>query len=186
MKKLFAGLPLAALLAAGCGGNAATPGIHASGLSAPALSAPAGTASSISPDTAIVVGIRLDPQNPLNDPRYGFVLGYFKGVKTHQSHVVFLPMGSNVKFSNVEDNDVHTASFLGKATAHSAPWPSSFNGSATKSPAGTAIGTATFSTGPLNPGKTSAVYNTGLPGFYMIGCAFHYDSNMMRTVIVVR
>jgi len=29
------------------------------------------------------------------------------------------------------------------------------------------------------------VYETGIPGFYMFGCAYHYDSNEMRTVIIV-
>jgi plastocyanin len=175
MKYLSVALALVGLLVAGCGGNA----------TAPALSTPLGSTSLVMPDNAIVVGIRLDVQS-ITDPRYGFVLGYFKGTTSPKSQVIGVPMGSKIKFTNVDGNDVHTLSFLGKATAHSALWPSAFNGSATKSPAGTAIGTKNFSTGPLNPGKTSPVYTTGLPGFYMVGCAFHYDSNMMRTVIIVR
>jgi hypothetical protein len=76
-------------------------------------------------------------------------------------------------------------SFLGNATATHAPFPAAFNGSGTRSPAGTAIGTTNFSTGAINPGQASLVYETGLPGFYMVGCAFHYDSNHMRTVFIV-
>jgi plastocyanin len=37
----------------------------------------------------------------------------------------------------------------------------------------------------LNPGQKSLRYTTGLPGFYMFGCAFHYDGFGMRTVIIV-
>ena len=175
MKNFMIGIFITGLLLVGCGGKGATPALR------PSLD----SVSSIIPDTAIVVGIRLDAQS-FTDPRYGFVLGYFKGTTSHKSQVIGVPMGSRVKFTNVDGNDAHTLSFLGNATAHSAPWPALFNGSATKSPPGTAIGTTGFSTGTLNPGKTSAIYTTGLPGFYMVGCAFHYDSNMMRTVIIVR
>jgi len=45
---------------------------------------------------------------------------------------------------------------------------------------------ANFSTGALSSGTKSVLYNTGLPGLYMVGCAFHYNSNGMRTVIIVK
>lgn len=79
----------------------------------------------------------------------------------------------------------HSAAFLGDATANSAPWPATFTGSTTKSPAFTAIGTTGFSTGSVNANKFSPIYETGLPGFYMIGDQYDYVSNNMRTVIVV-
>lgn len=132
-----------------------------------------------------VVGIRLTGEQPFDDPNYGFELGYFDGTQSTTSQTVLLNAGESVRFQNVDSTLTHTASFLGDASQNSAPWPSTFDGSSTQSPAGTVISTAGFSTGPLGHGKSSLVYETGIPGFYMFGCAFHYDSNEMRTVIIV-
>ncbi|MBV9646351.1 MAG: hypothetical protein JO043_02695 [Candidatus Eremiobacteraeota bacterium] len=178
----------AAALLAGCSGQSAT---------MPAASSPQMAAPAMIPMTdhgfvtdalaagTLKVGIRLSGEQPKTDKRYGKVLGYFKGKTSKVSQVITLTANTNVQFFNV-DSFAHTASFLGDATNKSAPWPSSFNGSATQSSAGTPIGTTNFSTGPLNGGKASLVYTTGSPGFYMFGCAFHYDSFGMRTVIIVK
>ena len=136
--------------------------------------------------TPIPAGVRLTGEQPITDHRYGFVLGYFKGLTSTTSQVITVAAGKKITFKNVDTGPPHTVSFLGNATATSAPWPSSFNGSFTKSPAGTPIGKPMFSTGALNPGQKSAVYSTGMPGFYMEGCGFHYDSSKMRTVIIVK
>ena len=132
-----------------------------------------------------IVGVRLTGEQSFNDPSYGFELGYFDGTKSTTSQTVSLNSGESVRFQNVDSVLTHTASFLGDASQNSAPWPSTFDGSSTQSPAGTVISTIGFSTGPLARGKSSLVYETGIPGFYMFGCAFHYDSNEMRTVIIV-
>lgn len=129
------------------------------------------------------VGVRLNGELSINDPNYGFELGYAKGAGT-TTQTVSLKMGTYVHFKNF-DTVTHTASLLGNATANNAPWPGSFSGGMTISPKLTAIGSAGFSTGAIDPGITSKVYATGLPGFYMIGCGFHYNPNEMRTVIVV-
>lgn len=131
-----------------------------------------------------VVGVRLFGEASANDPAYGFVLGYFNGTSSTVSQVVHLTSGDPIVFKNV-DTIPHTGSFLGAATATAAHFPATFNGSATTSPAGAALGSMNFSTGPLNGGQSSAMY-FALPGFYMYGCAFHYDSFHMRTVIVVQ
>jgi plastocyanin len=126
-------------------------------------------------------------EQPTIDPNYGEVLGYFSSTGTIDvnSQVVTLPAGAAVTFENFDIVGLaHTASFLGDATANSAPWPSPFNGSATQSPAGTVINTPMFSTGPIDGGATSLQYITPPPGFYMFGCFFHYDLNVMRTVII--
>lgn len=130
------------------------------------------------------IGIRLNGELSFTDPNYGFELGYAVGTTSTQTQTLSLSMGESVQFKNV-DTIPHSAAFLGNATSNSAPWPGSFNGSTTKSPAGTAIGTTGWATGSLNPNKTSPIYETGLPGFYMIGCQYHYNTNEMRTVIVV-
>lgn len=130
------------------------------------------------------VGVRLDGEMSFNDPNYGFELGYALGSGT-QTQTISAAAGESIQFSNL-DTIQHSAAFLGNASQNSAPWPGSFNGSTTQSPAGTAIGSPGFATGPINPGKKSLVYETGMPGFYMFGCQFHYNLDKMRTVIIVR
>ncbi len=140
-------------------------------------------------ETMPTVNMRITGEQQFVSPAYGPVFGYFRK-QSMLSQVVTLSAGESVRFKNSEDpasGIMHTASFLGDATKHSAPWPSSFDGSQVKSAAGTVISTTSWSTGPLAPGKTSAIYETGAPGFYMIGCAFHYNDAMsMRTVLIVK
>ena len=140
-------------------------------------------------ETMPTVELRITNESVFVSPDYGPVFGYFEHDLT-KSQVVTLTAAESVRFKNIElpaSGITHTASFLGDAMKKSAPWPSSFDGSSVKSPAGTVIGTSSWSTGPLAPGKTSAIYETGAPGFYMIGCAFHYnDPTSMRTVLIVR
>ena len=133
------------------------------------------------------VGLRLTGEAPFNDPNYGRELGYFLGTNSPISQTVYLRAGESVYFANVDPDSskLHTAAFLGDVSQHSAPWPSTFNGGYAQSPRGTIISTSGFSTGQIEPGFTSLAYQTGLPGFYMFGCAFHYDSDGMRTVIIV-
>ncbi|HKW45739.1 MAG TPA: hypothetical protein VJN22_08775 [Candidatus Eremiobacteraceae bacterium] len=137
-----------------------------------------------------LVGINLfngpSGEQPTIDPNYGQVLGYFSsnGTLNVQSQVVMVPAGAVVTFESFDLAGIqHTASFLGDATQHNAPWPSTFNGSETQSPAGTVINTPNFSSGPLDHKVKSPQYLTPAPGFYMFGCFFHYSSGM-RTVII--
>ena len=130
------------------------------------------------------VGIRLNGEMSIADPNYGFELGYVKGTGT-TTQTISLPAGEKVQFHNY-DTIAHSAAFLDNATATSAAWPASFTGSTTQSPTGTAIGTSGWATGSLNPGTSSRIFDTGLPGFYIIGCQYHYVSNEMRTVIIVQ
>ena len=140
-------------------------------------------------ETMPTVQLRKTNETQFVSPKYGPVFGYFKGGSTI-SQVVTLTAAESVRFKNIElppSGISHTASFLGDATKLGAPWPSSFDGSSVKSAPGTVISTTSWSTGPLVPGKTSAIYETGAPGFYMIGCAFHYnDATSMRTVLIVK
>ena len=130
------------------------------------------------------IAINLNGEMSIIDPNYGFELGYAIGRST-LTKTVILHAGENIQFLNI-DSIPHSAAYLGNATGHSAPWPAVFNGATTQSPKETAIGSTGFSTGTLNPGQLSLKYDTGLPGFYMFGCQYHYDSNHMRAVIVVR
>jgi hypothetical protein len=136
------------------------------------------------------VGILLNGENPVSVAPYGNVLGYFNGTSPsapNGSNVVNLVANTNVQFVNFDTNGgfgAHTASFLG---AWSGSFPGTFTNSngATASAAGAVITSANFSSGAVNPGTASAVYNSGGPGMFVFGCAFHYMSNNMRTVVIV-
>ena len=130
--------------------------------------------------------VRLTGEAPYNDPVYGTVLGYFLTHNSQVSQVITVPAGADIIFFNKDPSLTHTVSFLGDATQNGAPWPPMFNGSSTQSPPYSWIGATNFSTGPIPPNGKSPPYETGFPGFYMIGCAYHYDSNGMRTIIIVR
>lgn len=129
------------------------------------------------------IGIRLNGEMSIIDPNYGFELGYAVGTGT-KTQTISLTAGESVRFTNL-DTIPHSAAFLGNASPSPLTWPATFNGSTTQSPAGTAIGTTNWATGSLSAGQNSPIYETGLPGFYMIGCQYHYNTNEMRTVIVV-
>jgi plastocyanin len=174
----------AAPLFTGCGGQAAATMPAAANQDTAAIQVP--LSDDVTGNITSTMGIRLTGESSFNSPTYGTVLGYFKGRTSMTSQVVTLPMNRNVVFVSVEPTLPHTASFLGDASASSAPWPKLFNGSQTQAKAGTAIGTTNWSTGALSPGKHSLTYTTGAPGFYMIGCAFHYNTHGMRTVIIVK
>lgn len=178
----------AALLAlAGCSGQSTTSFAPARPASHAVAPAPVQSLD-VGEDAITIkhVGVRLTNENSFTSKKYGVVLGYFNGKTSLNSEVVKLPASTTVIFNNVDTLKPHTASFLGNATSQMAPWPATFNGSFTASPAFTAIGTTNFSTGVMNPGAHSKKYNTGSPGFYMFGCYFHYNSNGMRTVIIVQ
>jgi hypothetical protein len=119
----------------------------------------------------------------------GMVLGYFNGTNgmaPNGSGLVNLTANQNVQFINTEGPSglPHTASFLGP---YSGSYPSTFTNTngATASAAGAAISSANFSSGNLNPGVASAIYNSGGPGMFIFGCFYHYVKMGMRTVIIV-
>lgn len=120
---------------------------------------------------------------------YGNVLGFFNGVSGNPpsgSGVVNLTAATNVQFLNFEPSaggfGQHTASFI---QAWSGSFPATPTIPSTAAAAGTSISSTGFSTGPINPASASAIYNSGGPGIFIFGCAFHYVSNGMRTVIIV-
>lgn len=141
--------------------------------------------------SAQAVGELLTGENAQTVPTYGQVLGYADGtgMGANRSNVVNLTAGTNVQFVNLEtvaSGVPHTASSLGAwGGSFPAGGPSAAQGS-TATAAGMSIGTAGFSTGTLNPGQLSAVYSSGGAGQVIIfGCFYHYNSNNMRTVVIV-
>ena len=136
---------------------------------------------------ATPVGLLLTGENNVNVAPYGNVKGFFPGTSGNPpggSNVVNLTAMTSVTFTNTEAGGglPHTASFVqawGGSFPPNPPIPS------TASAAGASISSSGFSSGNLNPGQTSAVYSAGTPGMFIFGCAYHYVSNGMRTVIIV-
>ncbi|HYK53058.1 MAG TPA: hypothetical protein VEV38_05970 [Candidatus Eremiobacteraceae bacterium] len=140
----------------------------------------------IAPASTETIGVNLT--NPVQaactDPTYLAVKGYFGGSTVAGSEVISLTASANdvVQFANL-DIQPHTATDLGAWTgAYPMVTP---NPNKTASPANTDISSAKFTTGPINPGSMSLGYTANVPGVYVLGCAFHYISDNMRTVIIV-
>jgi plastocyanin len=131
-----------------------------------------------------VIGVDLNAA-PCTDQTYQTVTAYFGGTTLVTSQVIGLTHSPSniVEFKNI-DNQPHTAANLG-------PWTGSYpaqgpNPAATPSPKLADISTSGFTAGNLNPGSTSRHYTANVPGIYVFGCAYHYLSNNMRTVIIVQ
>ncbi|MDQ6767137.1 MAG: hypothetical protein M3Z41_04955 [Candidatus Eremiobacteraeota bacterium] len=145
--------------------------------------------SSPTPATAAQpVGLLLTGESAVTVAPYGSLVGFFNGTNGNApngSGTVHLTANMTVQFHNVEatGGQPHTASFI-------QTWGGSFPASptipTTASAAGTSISSAGFSSGNLNPGAVSAVYNAGGAGMFIFGCAYHYSSNGMRTVVIVQ
>jgi len=176
-----AGLILALILGvatAGCGssyGNA----MGGSGClyGCPATMPPAGTNCSVLASGATVT---IDLNVGLAacvDTTYTSVLGF--SLDDAHSQVIKIPVNSNVVFAAMTGGP-HTADLLGSS------FPATDTNPATAAPAGTDISSASFSTGPLNTGSSSAVYHAAVTGIYYFGCHFHYTTNGMRTVLIVQ
>lgn len=170
------GLASAALI--GCAGGSPFPSA--------AAAAPRNCVVAIAPDGTETIGVNLANPNEsvCTDPTYLAVTGYFAGTKVVASQVISLTASSTdqIQFSNL-DLQPHTANDLG---AWSGAYPAATpNPNRTASPAGTDISNPKFTTGAINGGATSLSYVADVPGVYVFGCAFHYNSNNMRTVIIV-
>ncbi len=142
--------------------------------------------TAIAPAGTEIVGINLTnpTQDACNDTTYSFVKAYFGGNVVTTSQVVSVTHSTSIVQIMNLDIQPHTAASLG-------PWSGSYpaNGpdpAASPSPKNTDISAAGFTTGNIDPGATSKNYVANVPGLYIIGCAYHYNSDTMRTVIIVQ
>ena len=141
----------------------------------------------ISPSSTETIGVNLTnpPQAACTDPKYMAVKGYFGGSTIVSSQVISITASStdSVQWTNL-DFQPHTAADLG---AWSGSYPAQGpDPSATSSPTGTDISAPGFTTGNINNGTSSRLYKADVPGVYIFGCAYHYVSDNMRTVIIVK
>lgn len=140
----------------------------------------------ISQASTQTIGVNLtNPvQNACTDPTYQAVKGYFGGSTVAASQVISVTASATdvIVFMNL-DVQPHTANDLGTwSGAYPQVTP---NPNKTPSPANTDISSPKFTTGAINPGSTSLNYIADVPGVYVLGCAFHYNTDDMRTIIIV-
>ena len=141
----------------------------------------------ISPSSTETIGVNLT--NPVQaactDPKYLAVKGYFSGSTITGSQVISVTASStdSIQWTNL-DFQPHTAANLGSwAGAYPTAQP---NAAATSSPAGMDISTPGFTAGNIDAGANSRLYKADVPGVYIFGCAYHYLSDDMRTIIIVK
>jgi plastocyanin len=112
------------------------------------------------------------------DPTFGVVRYY--SPTSGAAAIVTVVHGSQVVFLNDDTGTPHTGSGLGTSA-----FPTSFDNSSGTTQSGTTIDSSlTWSTGTLLEGNMSQVFTVGAPGDYYFGCAYHYNSNGMRDVLV--
>jgi len=113
-----------------------------------------------------------------SDQTYGAIAYYAPTSGT--AAVIKVAAGSQVVFLNDDTGSPHTGSGLGTG-----PFPASFdNTSGTTASGSTIDGSLTWSTGTLVQGAMSNVFTVGPPGAYYFGCAYHYNADHMRDVLV--
>lgn len=147
-------------------------------------SSPQGCDQALPPASTEIIGVDLNITG-CTDPTYQAVIGYFGGTNVTTAQVISLKASATdaIKFENF-DNQPHTAADLGTWTGSYPPNGPSLT--ATPSPQGMDISTSGFTAGNLNPGTTTKrSYVANVPGVYVFGCAYHYVSNGMRTIIIV-
>lgn len=169
------GIPLAgsaivaAALAACGGGGSSSP-------ATPVVVAPATTPPVATQTTQQIVQMAL-PTTAIGvetDPTFGTVAGYSQ--QTYSQVLGFAP-GTQIMIRNGETATPHTFSVIGTSGFTTNPALS------TSAAGGSTVGTG-FSSGTVTPGALAGPF-TLASGTYYIGCAYHYASNGMRTVLVV-
>jgi hypothetical protein len=177
-KSVFAACFVAAALLAACGGGGSSGGggyvtpptvtVTATPTAAPTATPPASSQQVITaalPSTAI---------GALTDPTYGLIGGYTQSA--YSQTLGFAP-GSQVMIRNGQASVPHTFNVVSTTS-----FPASPNISTTSS--GSTTINASFASGTVAGGALAGPF-TLAAGTYYIGCAYHYASNAMRTVLNV-
>jgi hypothetical protein len=115
------------------------------------------------PDTAI---------GTVTDPTFGPVAGY---TQQSYSQVLGFAPGSQIMIRNGQASVPHTFSVISTT---------GFIGTPTATASGGSTIASGFNTGTVNGGALIGPF-TLTAGTYYVGCAFHYISEGMRTVLVV-
>lgn len=165
-------LALAATLAACGGGGGGTSGGVGGGGGIP--SGPVPTSTPVSTQQIVTMALPTTAMGQRTDPTFGVIGGYTQ--QQFSQTLAFAP-GSQIMIANGQAGTPHTFGVVSTTGFDSG---AALNTSAT---GGNTI-QAGFNTGSVN-GDTTVGPFTLAAGLYYIGCAFHYQSNQMRTVLNV-
>lgn len=109
------------------------------------------------------------------------VVGGF--TQTKYSQTLAFPPGTKITIHNMSKKDQHTFNVIKEISGTHVRFPKSPTLRLTAS-GGNKLETG-YASGPINPGHTVTVV-LSKAGTYLIGCAFHYKSNNMRDILVVK
>jgi plastocyanin len=116
---------------------------------------------------------------------------WMKGAKvggftqTQYSQTLAFPPGTKITIHNLSKTDAHTVNVIKALYARNARVKFPSNPTLSMTPHGGHNLQVGFASGPIQPGHTFTVVLVK-EGTYMIGCAFHYKSNGMRDILVVK
>ncbi len=174
-KPVFAACFVAAALLAACGGGGSSGG---SSVTPPTVTATPTVAPTATPPASsqqvITAALPTTAIGATTDPTYGLIGGYTQNA--YSQTLGFAP-GSQVMIRNGQLSVPHTFNVISTTS-----FPTSPSISTTSS--GSATINATFASGTLSGGALAGPFTLST-GTYYIGCAFHYASNAMRTVLNV-
>jgi hypothetical protein len=166
----------ASLAACGGGGGGSTGG--GGGVVNPPVVTPVPTATPVSTQQVVTMALPSTAMGAVNDPTFGPVGGYTQAL--YSQTIAFAP-ASQIMVRNGQASAVpHTLGVVSTSASSgfTANPPLSLSASG-----GSTIG-AGFNTGTINPGALAGPF-TLATGTYWLGCAYHYSSDTMRTVLVV-
>jgi hypothetical protein len=166
---LTAALVAASLLAACSGGGGGGGGYNP----------PGPTATPTNNPNAQIVALAL-PQSAIGqvtDPTFGLVGGYTQQV---YSQVLGFVPGKMVMIHNAQTSTPHTLGDSGGSGSFPAGQPAMLSTTGT----GSSTLSSGWQSGTISPGASVGPITLNA-GTYWLGCAYHYSSNTMRTVLVV-
>lgn len=167
-----AAVMLAAALAACGGGGSTTPA--GSGYNPPPPGPTPAPTTSPSNQQIVTMALPNTAIGTVTDPTFGLIGGFTQQL---YSQVLAFPPASRVMIRNGQSGTPHTFGVVSTT---------SFDSGAALSTNATGGSTiqAGFNTGSVNGGTLVGPF-TLVAGTYYVGCAFHYSSNAMRTVLQV-
>ncbi len=176
MKRLEIGLAVAAsalFAACGGGGGGGYQAPRAMPMPMPVPTNTPGTGPTATPQV-IRMALPTSSIGTLTDPTYGLIGGYTE--QTYSQILGFVP-GAQIMITNAEAGVPHTLNVLSQTAFPTNPALS------TAASGGSTLA-AGFATGTVNGGASVGPITLSA-GLYFIGCAFHYVTNTMRTVLNV-
>ncbi|HZW53470.1 MAG TPA: hypothetical protein VFF00_05500 [Candidatus Elarobacter sp.] len=161
----------AAMLAACGGGGGSSPG--GGGVVTPPAPTPTPTPST-STQQVVTMALPSTAMGSRNDPSFGFIGGFTQQL---YSQVLGFAPGTQIMIQNGQNGLPHTLGVVSTTAFDS-------GSSLSLQPTGGSTIQAGFNTGSINGGALVGPFTLAAGTFY-IGCAYHYQSDSMRTVLQV-